>query len=219
MAEEGNFGMFSGRRWYGLVVLIMVIDLIYVMYMNYIHDPFAAEFLKHKIGLKKEVQLPLWLHVLYVHIGFACLAMITGALNFSQRLLSRHRRFHRINGYVYLVSILLVDLTSGYMAPYATGGRMNSIAFNLLNLLWPIFTVGAIVHIKKKRLIKHWEWMMRSYALCFTNFLTHLITAVISRGFGWAYPASYSIGVYGAVILLLLTPELLIRRQRKHREP
>ncbi|WP_282942414.1 DUF2306 domain-containing protein [Paenibacillus sp. RC67] len=181
------------------------------MYKNFMYDPQATEFLQHKAGLKKVVQLPIWLKIMYVHVAFACMAMISGALNFSQSLLIQYRRFHRINGYVYLISIMLVDLTSGYMAPYATGGKINSIAFNFLNLIWLVFTVAAIVQIKKKRVVKHRKWMIRSYSLCFTNLFIHLITTTMHRGIGLAYETSYTIGVYGSIILLLMISEIIIR--------
>ncbi|WP_028551527.1 DUF2306 domain-containing protein [Paenibacillus sp. UNC451MF] len=206
--------MFSSRRLYGIMALITIIYLIYVTYMNFIYDPQAADFLQHKAGLKKQVQLPIWLNIMYVHVGFACLAMISGALNFSQRLLTQYRRFHRINGYVYLAAIMLVDITSGYMAPYATGGKINSIAFNFLNLIWLVFTIAAIVQIKKKRVIKHRKWMIRSYAFCFTNLFIHLITTTMHRWIGLVYETSYTLGVYGSILSLLVIAEIIIRKQR-----
>ncbi|MCZ4142412.1 hypothetical protein BZG17_31980, partial [Escherichia coli] len=104
-------------------------------------------------------------------------------------------------GYVYVVSVLMVVLTSGYRAPYSTGGRINSIAFNVINLIWPIMTITAVVQIKKKRIVKHRNWMIRSYAFCFTNMLIHLITLLFNEGFGMAYASSYTYGVYGSLVL------------------
>jgi len=47
----------------------------------------------------------------------------------TSRIRVQRRTFHRINGYVYLISVLIVVITSGYMAPYATGGKAVCIAF------------------------------------------------------------------------------------------
>ncbi|GGG18876.1 hypothetical protein GCM10010916_39610 [Paenibacillus abyssi] len=54
--------------------------------------------------------------------------------------------------------------------------------------------------------------MIRSYAFCFTNMLIHLITVLVHQGLGLGYAASYTIGVYGSIVLLLVIPELVIRK-------
>lgn len=201
----------TARLMYCLMWLLTAGFIIHVVYGNFFHDPQAAEFLSHKIQLKRPVNTPVWLTVMNVHVIFACLAMASGALNFSTRMLKKYRKYHRLNGYVYLASILLVDITSGYMAPYATGGKINSIAFNMLNIVWLAMTVTAIVQIKKKQVDKHRKWMIRSYAFCFTNLLIHLITFIFNKGLGMAYSVSYTIGVYGAILLLPALAELVIR--------
>lgn len=109
------------------------------------------------------------------------------------------------------MSVLLVVLTSGYMAPYATGGRIGSMGFNALNLIWLFITMMALVQIKRKRTTQHRNWMIRSYAFCFTNMLIHLITSLFHQGFGLVYAISYTIGVYGSIVLLLVIPGIIIR--------
>ncbi|GIO99001.1 hypothetical protein J14TS5_40870 [Paenibacillus lautus] len=49
-----------------------------------------------------------WLDVMYVHVIFACIAMIGGAMNFSNTMLQMFQRFHWLNGYVYIVSVMVV---------------------------------------------------------------------------------------------------------------
>ncbi|UUZ81265.1 DUF2306 domain-containing protein [Paenibacillus sp. P26] len=167
--------------------------------------------MSHKTGLKRELHLPVWLNVMRVHVAFACIAMAAGLLNFSNRIFEKSRKFHRINGYVYLVSVLLVVVTSGYMAPYATGGKISSMGFNALNIIWLFITGMALVQIQKKRIIRHRNWMIRSYAFCFTNLMIHLITSLFHQGFGLIYASDYIIGVYGSMVLLLILPEVVIR--------
>lgn len=196
---------------YGLLAAVSTLFILYALVRNYIVDPEATEFLSRKTGLKRELHLPVWLNVMYVHVAFACIAMASGLLNFSSRMFEKSRLFHRVNGYVYIVAVLLIVLTSGYMAPYATGGKMSSMGFNALNLIWPFVTVMALVQIKKKQIIRHRNWMIRSYAFCFTNLLIHLITTLCHAGFGIAYATSYTVGVYGSIALLLVIPELVIR--------
>ncbi|MFB0840601.1 DUF2306 domain-containing protein [Paenibacillus oleatilyticus] len=199
------------KRLSGLLTGVTILFILYALLNNYIIDPGAESFLSHKTGLKREPNLPVWLNVMYVHVAFACIAMAAGLLNFSNRILEKKRKFHRINGYVYLVSVLLVVLTSGYMAPYATGGKISSMAFNALNIIWLFITIMALVQIKRKRIIRHRNWMIRSYAFCFTNMFIHLITFLFHQGFGLVYATSYTIGVYGSIVLLLVIPDIIIR--------
>lgn len=197
---------------YGLIACVCILFILYSLANNFILDPGREDFLSHKSGLEREPKLPAWLNVMYVHVAFACLAMATGLINFSNRIFQKHRKFHRVNGYAYLLSVLIVILTSGYMAPYATGGKLSSMGFNVLNLAWLFVSITALVHIKKKRIVRHRQWMMRSYAFCFNNMLIHLVTFVFHDGFGFAYATSYTIGVYGSIALIFAVPSLLIRR-------
>ncbi|WP_055108772.1 DUF2306 domain-containing protein [Paenibacillus ihumii] len=200
-----------------LFIILSVISMIVILYAlvkNYLIDPEATQFLSHKTGLRRELKLRTWLNVMYVHIAFACIATAAGLLNFSNRILAKNRKFHRINGYVYVVSVLIVVLTSGYMAPYATGGKISSMGFNAMNMIWMAFTITALVQIKRKRIAQHRGWMMRSYAFCFTNVLIHLTTSLVQQGFGFDYAASYSIGVYASLVLLLILPNFFIYRSQ-----
>lgn len=202
---------------YGWLACVSILFIVYALVKNYWIDPQASDFLSHKTGLKRELHLPIWLNVMYVHVAFACLAMASGLVNFSNRIFKKSRRFHRINGYVYIVSVVLVVLTSGYMAPYATGGKISSMGFNALNIIWLFITITALIQIKQKRMIQHRNWMIRSYAFCFTNMLIHLITSLLHQGFGLVYAASYTISIYGSIALLLVIPEFIIRMNNKLR--
>ncbi|PTM57999.1 DUF2306 domain-containing protein [Desmospora activa] len=203
---------------HNLLACVSILLILYALIKNYVIDPGAVEFLSHKTGLKRELNLPVWLKVMYVHVAFSCIAMASGLLNFSTRIFKKSRKFHRINGYVYIVSVLLVVLTSGYMAPYATGGKISSIGFNLINMIWPLITITALIQIKKNRIIRHRNWMIRSYAFCFTNMVIHLITTLFHQGFGLMYATSYTIGVYGSIVLLLIIPDIIIRTIGQSRE-
>lgn len=202
---------------YVILSCISIVFILYTLVKNYIIDPRATDFLSQKIGLTRELKLPAWLNVMYVHVAFACIAMAAGLLNFSNRIFEKHRKFHRINGYIYLLSVLIVVLTSGYMAPYATGGKISSMGFNVLNMIWMIITITALVQIKKKRITQHRNWMIRSYAFCFTNMLIHLTTFLFHQGFGFNYTISYTIGVYASIVLLLIIPNFVIKASHKLR--
>jgi len=203
--------MSKSKIAYRLMVLVLAVYIGYVLYANFVYDPQAAAFLSLKTAPARLVNVDVWLRMMDVHIVFAILSMVSGAVNFSARMLSKHRKLHRFNGYVYLTSVLIVVVTSGYMAPYATGGKLSSIAFNFLNLLWPVMTIAAIVKIRKKQAEGHRKWMIRSYAMVFTNMSIHLFTSLLHDGFGLDYTFSYILGVYASIVLLLTAAEIVIR--------
>jgi len=207
--------MDTNRTFHKVIACMSCMYILYTLITHYIVDPGAETFLSYKTGLEHKLNPSLWLSVMYVHVGFACVSMASGIINLTTRSYDKHRPFHRLNGYVYVISVLLVVLTSGYMAPYATGGKINSMGFNLVNILWLAITVSAIVHIRNKRIIQHRRWMIRSYAFCFTNLLIHLLTFVLHQWIGIAYVTSYTIGLYGTIVLLIAAPEVMIRAQKR----
>jgi len=201
-----------------LYVILSSISIVFILYAladNYWIDPGAEEFLSRKTGLTRELKLPAWLTVMHVHVAFACIAMAAGLLNFSKRIFEKSRKFHRFNGYLYILSVLVVVLTSGYMAPYATGGKISSMGFNALNIIWLLITITAFVQIKKKRILQHRNWMIRSYAFCYTNMLIHLTTTLFNKIFGYDYAVSYTIGIYVSIALLLVIPSFIVRARHR----
>ncbi|WP_082562614.1 MULTISPECIES: DUF2306 domain-containing protein [unclassified Paenibacillus] len=196
---------------YPLLLAAIIIYMVYILLTNLFFDPQATAFLTHKMNLKRPMNLPIWLNVMHIHVGAACLAMLTGALNFSSTILRKARIFHRVNGYLYVIFVFVVVLTSGYMAPYSTGGKINSMAFNLVSIVWLAMTITAIVQIKRKQVSKHRKWMVRSYAFCFTNMFIHLISFILHEGVGLRYESSYTFGIYGAILLNFILAELVIR--------
>jgi len=203
--------MAGSKKAYLLMAAIAAAFMGYVVYTYFIYDPEAARFLSHKENLSHRFNLHSWLTVMKLHVGFACVATVTGLVNFSTAFLQKYRKLHRWNGYVYAASVLVVIVTSGYMAPHATGGKVTSIAFNSLNILWAVITLIAILKIRKKQVDSHRRWMIRSFAFVFTNMSIHLLTALLHQGIGLDYTSSYTIGVYGSIVLLLLAAELVIR--------
>lgn len=181
-------------RLYGGMVAIVIAFILWTILNRYVWDPDAAGFLSHKLGLKRTFNVPVWLTVLDVHIAFASIALLAGIANW---VLRHYRNAHQMVGYAYLFSVLAVVLTSGYMAPYATGGRAVSMIFNLWNLAWIAVTLTAFVYVKRKRFDQHRNWMIRSYTFCFTNLSIHLLLTLLSGGLGLEYVTAYTCSVIG----------------------
>jgi hypothetical protein len=196
---------------YGIMVLISVTFVIWTLLHSFVFDPKATSFLSHKTHVAHPLHVHTWISVLHIHIAFACLAMIAGAINFSSKVLRSNRLFHRMNGYGYIICVVAVCITSGYMGPNATGGRLNSLAFNIMNVLWIITTATAFVQIKRRHVASHRRWMVRSYMFCFTNLLIHVLMFACCSVIGVAYDLGYTISVYGSIVLNFLISEIVMR--------
>ncbi|MFD2330965.1 DUF2306 domain-containing protein [Cohnella sp. GCM10020058] len=200
------------KKPYRLLVALSAGLVAWTLLNRFAIDPGAVSFLAHKTGIAHPLRLPAWLRVLDIHIAGACLALLAGALNFADPPKGERRGRHRAVGYAYLISVLGVCITSGYMAPYATGGRPVSMAFNLLNLIWIAVTATALVQIKRRQVDRHRQWMIRSYAFCFTNVTIHLVETVLTRLHGMRYETAYAISVYATILILAAIAELIVRR-------
>ncbi|MFD0586506.1 DUF2306 domain-containing protein [Paenibacillus sp. GCM10027627] len=203
--------MSKKRNFYVLVAVAASVFIFYIIYMYGFRDPGASSFLSHKPGSRYPENKGVWMAVMRVHAILASAAMIIGIVNFSKTFQNKFRKWHRINGYLYLLCVFFVVLTSGYMAPYSTGGRTTSIAFNVLSMIWFAMTVIAIVKAKKKQIDQHRKWIVRSFAFCFTNMFIHLYTSILHYGFQMPYTESYTIGIYAAIITLFALAEYAIR--------
>lgn len=203
--------MNKNKKLYGVVAIAAFVFIFYIVYMYFFRDPDASGFLSTKTDTRRPPDVEAWLNVMRVHAILASIAMVLGIINFSKRFLRKFRTWHRINGYLYLMCVVFVVLSSGYMAPYSTGGKTTSIAFNLLSMVWLAMTIAAIVKIKKKQIVRHQKWAVRSFAFCFTNMFIHLYTSILHYGFGVPYVDSYTVGIYGTIATLFLLAEYVIR--------
>ncbi|WP_374015785.1 hypothetical protein ABU162_15405 [Paenibacillus thiaminolyticus] len=83
------------RKFYTWSLLAVLAGYImYVLYINYLHDPQAAAFLSRKSNSARPISTHVWLPVMKVHVAFACLAILGGAVNFIHTLLRKYQLFH-----------------------------------------------------------------------------------------------------------------------------
>lgn len=102
----------------------------------------------------------------FIHVYTSIFVLMAGFTQFSKRLQRKFPAVHRISGWIYAVVIIVLAGPSGLvMGVHANGGWSSQLAFCLLAILWIFFTAMAIFKIKKRDIIGHQQWMMRSFAL------------------------------------------------------
>ncbi|MCC6725308.1 MAG: DUF2306 domain-containing protein [Saprospiraceae bacterium] len=116
----------------------------------------------------KQDYVPMWHYRLafFAHAFSAIFVLPAGFTQFSGKLRRTYPAVHRIMGWVYVGTTLLLAAPTGFVIGlYANGGLSSQIAFCLLAILWLYFTAMSVVSIKKKDFLAHERWMVRSFAL------------------------------------------------------
>lgn len=113
-----------------------------------------------------------YIYFLYIHIICSSIALLTGPFQFSKKLRLKNKKLHRNLGKIYVISIISAFLEGLYLAYYASGGIAGSIGFYTLEFAWVITTIIGFLKIRRKDIMGHQEWMLRSYAvtLAFVSF-------------------------------------------------
>lgn len=100
------------------------------------------------------------------HVLPAMLFMILGPLQFVRRLRSKHPRFHRWSGRIFLASSAVVGITGLRLALGKTiGGLDEKAAILLFGTFFLIALAKAFWHALRRQFAQHREWMIRGYAI------------------------------------------------------
>jgi uncharacterized membrane protein len=154
---------------------------------------------------------------LVAHIAGGLVALTTGIVQLWLGLTNRVATLHRTLGRVYGSAIVVGSVGGYYLAltipakevVYATGLFMLCTA-------WIVTTSMAVLAIRRRNLIQHREWMLRSYTVTFAFVVYRLFTDVLS-GLHLASPGDVgTIMAWAcwAVPLLLIEPLIQIRKIR-----
>jgi uncharacterized membrane protein len=102
-----------------------------------------------------------------VHIIPGLLFMILGPLQFSKSIRAHYLNFHRWSGRIFVASSLVIGLTAIWMslAMPAIGGLNQAIATLLFAILFLFSLVKAFLHIRRREIPQHREWMLRAFAI------------------------------------------------------
>jgi uncharacterized membrane protein len=185
----------------------------YVVLQYMIYSPSQAAMVSAKL---RDVSFPykIWLLFFYPHILLGIAALLIGAFQLTERS-RRNPKLHKRLGRIYGVSILANVLIVPYIALYATGGTPSTIAFLVLDLIWFGTTAIGIGHIMKKNVVRHREWMLRSYAVTFVFVTFRIVLGVIQLSIDAPRSVTFPIAVYVAMALNLLVTELYLRNRSR----
>jgi len=106
-------------------------------------------------------------YLLLIHIVPGLLFLLLAPFQFSVSFRSRHPKAHRVIGRIFLVCGLIVGTTALVMsfAMPAIGGVNQAAATTLFGALFLFALVKAYIHIRRREIALHREWMIRAFAI------------------------------------------------------
>ncbi|OUS38574.1 hypothetical protein A9R01_03115 ['Osedax' symbiont bacterium Rs2_46_30_T18] len=143
-----------------------------------------------------------WL--LLAHIGGAIIAALAGPLQFWGGFRRKHKKWHRLLGFSYLLGVCIAAPAALMISPISKGGLTTHIGFAILAVLWAGATVIAYYEISRKNWHAHQQWMIRSFALTLA-----FVTLRLWLG-GLALTGAPFDEVYQTVAWLCWVPNLII---------
>jgi uncharacterized membrane protein YozB (DUF420 family) len=124
--------------------------------------------------------IPYYYPMLVTHIFLGSIALLAGCLQLWPWLRQRNPVVHRWSGRVYMFSSVAAGLAVLTIAPVTALGTNQRVANTMLALLWIGTTVAGYRMARKRRYAEHREWMIRSFALCFSIVVNRLWTVLFT---------------------------------------
>ena len=151
------------------------------------------------------------------HVLGGLVALTTGVVQLWLGLTNRTATLHRTLGRVY-GSAILVGSAGGYYLALTIPARDVAYAVGLfmLRTAWIITTSMAIVAIRRRNVIQHREWMLRSYTVTFAFVTFRLFADALGRLQLASVDDASTIMAWAcwAVPLLLVEPLIQLRKLR-----
>lgn len=199
--------------WIAFISLFcwLMIDLT-LPYLTFTYD---IDFLLTK---QKIIHVKHWRYAFNTHILFSIFSLVAGLTQFSQYILTKYKKLHRVMGYVYVIDVLCIAGPSGLiMAFYANGNIVSKTSFVLLSSFWILFTALAIIKVLNKDFIEHEKWMMRSYALTLSAITLRLLALVLPKFIHLTAKDEYATLAWLSWTVNLLIVEILIYFEKTNR--
>ena len=109
-------------------------------------------------------------------------------------------------------ALLAVGIAGGYLAFFAAGGTFARLGFWFLAVGTVLTIVFGYRSIRRRNIIEHREWMLRSYALIFGAVMLRIWLPILISAHGGEFIPAYRIVAWLAWLPNILLVEWLIRR-------
>ncbi|WP_170848285.1 DUF2306 domain-containing protein [Lentibacillus halodurans] len=116
------------------------------------------------------------------HIVLAFIALVTGFLQFIERIRLKNPKVHRHIGRIYVMSVFISDLLAFGVTFYAEDFT-KAMAFLALAVLWLFTTWKGYRKAVKKHFKEHRIWMMRGFGITLVAVSARLVVPILLLGY------------------------------------
>ena len=102
---------------------------------------------------------------IWPHVLGGVIAMSIGPFQFISKLRIKYPRFHRITGYIFLISVLVSALTLIPLITTSSSNLVIDVGLGIGAIVWLGAGIFAFVAIKNGKIEEHKEWMIRCYMI------------------------------------------------------
>lgn len=155
---------------------------------------------------------PVYKYSFYLHIFAGMFCILAALTQFSSWILKKRKAVHVWMGKIYVLVVLLLGAPTGlYMSFFAKGSFWERSLFMFMALYWFFSTVKGLSAIKKKNILVHKSWMIRSYSMAMTA-VTFRIYHILFYYYGVDHLLNYEISLWISVLGNMLVAEFYIYR-------
>lgn len=151
-----------------------------------------------------------------VHALTGGIALTTGILQLNPRLRTSRRSLHRSVGRVYVGAVWAASITGLASAVRFDVVIPARVAFAVVAVLWFAATTIAVAAIRRRDVVGHRRWMIRSYALSLFFVTLELWVAALATT-ALSADIAYPLAVWAAWLVNLTAAEAWIHRTNAHR--
>ena len=195
-----------------LIATVLMVQIVY----PYLSWELDIDFLQTKQHL---IHLSYYRIAFYIHIFSSVPVLFFGAFLFSERILKRFSKVHRMLGKGYVGLVLGLSAPTGMvLAFHANGGWPVQLSFLLATPFWWYFTLRGLKTAISLDFVSHRKWMIRSYAMAFSA-ITLRASQVFLSTFNLVSPDyQYMVVSWVSWVLNLFIVEIYLRKPAFKRE-
>jgi uncharacterized membrane protein len=148
---------------------------------------------------------------LFPHVVAGMFALVIGPLQFWPRMRRDYLSFHRLAGKIYVTAVAVGSIAAFGMAMTIGGKPAFALGLTGLGVAWLVTTGMAFIAIRRKNIVQHRQWMVRSYVVTFAFITYRLANDLMIAGGLFAYADRQAMLAWGCWAIPLLMTEVLLQ--------
>jgi uncharacterized membrane protein len=117
---------------------------------------------------------------IWPHVLGGVFVMVLGPFQFLPSIRIKYHQFHRVTGYIFLISVLVSALALIFLISTSSSNLVIDIGLGIGGVVWLVTAFLAYIAIKNRKIEQHREWMVRCYMVTLAFVLFRVVIDVLS---------------------------------------